>query len=326
VPVPAPTSTVSCCCGARCECVGCKLHNALQAGSGASSPDRSWVDVDGDDSQPGPSTAMQWSASASGTATSSGLGASSVRARSTVHARAHEREHEHSGEGCGPDCPTCVDYEGSIELPSLGSLPGYAHVPRQVPPSFLKEYFERSNGAGSRDNVGICVGASTSTSHQRARSSTITYTTHLPTHGSSFPFEWPSTCASTQAGPSTRSASSRYTYDQHRPLGIVDERFPTAPPKLEECCSGRCGCRDTCRCGEKCDGCCLEDVDVESEEGIEERDERGHVEDVIRDEGTRQRMTRSPSVSYTRQREMEVQAREGEPSVQIPQRSCCSGH
>ena len=212
-----------CCCGTRCECAGCELHGPEPT----SVP--SWVD---DASEAGPST---------------------------VSAPVHRRHGAH----CTEACPTCVDYDGGIELPPLSSMPG---VPSssQTPaftPSYLAAFYARA--------------ASLPAPPPLNRSSLD------PTNVTIYPpglFNRP-------RGASTTSLAE----DEERPRAFGLVRIP----KLEECCAGRCGCpEDSCGCGDKCVGCCMDGVEkLDSEDAGETSRENSVLPDGPR---------LSPSVSFAR--------------------------
>lgn len=131
-PSRAGETAAGCCCGTRCECAGCQLHNVLQHRA------KSWVDVEHE---------HNGHALSSGSIPGPGPSSTSHSSSSSSH-----RAQEHAG-GCGSDCPTCVDHEGDVELPPLGSVHGLAstHSARRgppPPPSFIAEYFTRHALAG----------------------------------------------------------------------------------------------------------------------------------------------------------------------------------
>ncbi|KAH8120705.1 hypothetical protein DFH11DRAFT_1539769 [Phellopilus nigrolimitatus] len=174
----------NCCCGTRCECAGCSVHDVPS--SGDSLP--TWVD----DSSKTEQTMSHFSST-------------------------------HTSGDCTPDCPTCVDHDGGVELPQAGSVPGVSTGQRLAAPSFLDAFFARAASLPAPPSL-------------EARK-------HLdPTNVVLYPRSL-----------FGRDRSSDAKEDRPRAFNLVNL------PKLEECCGGRCGCmEDACECGDACGGCCMD--------------------------------------------------------------------
>ena len=188
------TGSSSCGCGHRCACAGCASHEMP-------------------------------SESSLGSSSSSGGCCGTPTHQISSYARANVTSHRAN---CSEDCPTCVDYDGGVELSLTGS-----------------------NFNPSNSNI---------------TSNKLSQPFHLDSflsRAASLPPPPPSSARAKSLDPTNviiypRSLFSNPSNDDRgRAFGLVNI------PKLE-CCGGRCSCPEgQCSCGNECGGCCDEmDEDV----------------------------------------------------------------